>query len=291
MHDAAFIPKVAVLLAAYNGISWINEQVDSILKQTDVDVELFISIDQSNDGTYEWCKKLEALNNNINVLPYGERFGGAASNFYRLIRDTNISNFNFVALSDQDDIWLSKKLSHAIDLIKEQNLDALSSDVIAFWNDEREYLVKKSYPQKLYDHFFESAGPGCTYVFTVSSFERFKIFLENDWKQVVKVDLHDWMIYAFYRENNMKWLIDDIPLLKYRQHTMNQVGVNSGIQAYKKRLKLVKEKWYRREVEKISHLLGRKSPSRLFCLKNFLQLRRRPRDAFTLLMMNLVGLF
>ena len=47
--------KVAVLLAAYNGEAWIKEQLDSILKQIDVEIYLFISIDLSIDSTYELC--------------------------------------------------------------------------------------------------------------------------------------------------------------------------------------------------------------------------------------------
>ena len=50
--------SVAVLLAAYNGIRWINEQINSILNQKYVNVVVYISVDISSDGTYEWCKEL-----------------------------------------------------------------------------------------------------------------------------------------------------------------------------------------------------------------------------------------
>ena len=45
------LPKVAVLLAAYNGMQWIEEQLTSILGQSAVDVTVYISIDPSTDGT------------------------------------------------------------------------------------------------------------------------------------------------------------------------------------------------------------------------------------------------
>lgn len=272
-------------------MQWIEEQINSIFKQSDVETTIFISVDLSKDGTYEWCKELAARNNRIVVLPYGERFGGAAKNFYRLIRHVDFSNFDFVSLADQDDIWLSDKLSHAISLIKTKNVDALSSDVIAFWDNGDEKLVKKSFKQKEYDYLFEAAGPGCTYVFTGAGLRVFKEFLKANWKQVNQVDLHDWMLYAFYRHKGMKWFIDNTSLMRYRQHASNQVGLNSGMQAYKKRMNLVKQKWYRGEVEKISSLLRKGMPSRGFCIKHFWQLRRRPRDAFALLVMNVIGIF
>ena len=34
------IPKIAILLAAFNGKDWLQEQIDSILAQKDVDVSI-----------------------------------------------------------------------------------------------------------------------------------------------------------------------------------------------------------------------------------------------------------
>ena len=79
-------PTVAVLLAAFNGIKWIEEQIESILNQKDVNLDIYISIDLSNDGTYEWCEELAIKNSNVNILPYGNHFGSAGKNFFRLIK-------------------------------------------------------------------------------------------------------------------------------------------------------------------------------------------------------------
>ena len=146
--------SVVVLLAAHNGMRWIESQIDSIVNQDIVDVDIYISVDKSNDGTFEWCSNLAMKNPNIQVLPYGGIFGGAAKNFYRLIKDVDFNRYDYVAFSDQDDIWDSSKLSFAIDKIKCNNLDAYSSDVIAFWSSGKEVLIKKSYPQKRFDYFF-----------------------------------------------------------------------------------------------------------------------------------------
>ena len=273
-------------------MQWIEKQIDSILNQRNVNVTIFISVDLSVDGTYEWCQVLQEQNRKVVILPYGERFGGAAKNFFRLIRDVNFSDFNFVSLADQDDIWLPNKLQHAISLIQLGGYDAVSSDAMAFWEDGREKLVKKSYPQKIYDYLFEAAGPGCTYVFKTSALVNFQKFLSTNHVSTNKVALHDWMIYAYFRHNGFNWLIDDMSMINYRQHANNNVGFNSGLKAYKKRISLIKQKWYRAEVEKISQLIGNKVELSLFFrLKNFWQLRRRPRDVFVLFMMNLLGIY
>jgi len=286
-------PKIAVLLAAYNGIQWIEEQVNTILNQSNVDVTIFMSVDLSTDGTYEWCQVLQEQNSKVVVLPYGERFGGAGKNFYRLIRDVDFSSFDYVSLADQDDIWLSDKLIHAINQIQQKSLDAYSSDVIAFWEDGREEVIKKSQPQKQFDYIFEAAGPGCTYVLTVDSFLKFKAFLVGN-SLAGDFKLHDWLIYAFYRKNGLKWFIDDEASMRYRQHANNQVGFNKGLKAYKTRVAHVRDKRFRREVEKLLGLLGYPegfSLNRYSLILNFSKLRRRRRDAYVLLAFNLLSWF
>jgi rhamnosyltransferase len=289
-------PKIAVLLAAYNGHNWIQEQVRTILCQKNVIVKIFISIDLSNDDTYQICSKLEREEKQIVILPYGNIFGGAAKNFYRLIRDVDLSHFDYVSLADQDDIWDSSKLQYATRIIEQDDLDGYSSDVIAFWKSKREKLVKKSFPQKKFDYFFEAAGPGCTYVLKKQSIQKFKNFLIVNWEYISLVELHDWMIYAYFRSQDMKWKISNKPLVSYRQHEHNQFGSNTGLKSYLIRFNKIKTKWYRKEVQKIIYLLNENSDQdislkRFFLLKNFWYLRRRPRDAIFLLIMNIFQIF
>jgi len=290
------LPSVAVLLAAYNGISWIKEQVDSIFAQNAVDIDLYLSVDLSNDGTYEWCQSLAKSNPSVTVLPYGEQFGGAAKNFFRLLKDVDFSDYDYVALADQDDIWLDNKLSHAIAGIEAKKVGAFSSDVTAFFPDGREALVKKSYPQKRLDHFFEAAGPGCTYVFRSTALQEFKQFLLSNWAEVNRITFHDWIIYAYFREHALGWHIDNKPLMRYRRHESNVIGANSGFSAYKKRIAMVGGGWYRQQVSAIFSLLHpsekrSKLFSRLFLIKNFWQLRRHPKEAVILLLFLLLGVY
>src|SRR5438093_9922184 len=100
------IPNCVVVLAAYNGMQYIEEKVRSILDQKNVRVTLVVSIDASNDGTEEWFNKLAIHDSRVILLPHGFKFGGAAKNFFRLIREVDLSGFDCLALADQDDIWL-----------------------------------------------------------------------------------------------------------------------------------------------------------------------------------------
>ena len=60
--------KISVLLAAYNGEKWIQDQLDSIIAQKNINIHIFISIDFSNDNTLDLCKTFELENNFLPIL-------------------------------------------------------------------------------------------------------------------------------------------------------------------------------------------------------------------------------
>ena len=157
-------PTVAVCLAAFNGVRWLAEQLDSILLQRDVEVTVFVSVDASTDGTEQWFDVRATENAQIIVLPHGEHFGGASRNFFRILRDVDFTGFDYVCFADQDDIWLTGKLLRAHQILTKTGAAAYSSNVVAFWCSGRKVLVEKSQPQRQWDYLFEAAGPGCTYV-------------------------------------------------------------------------------------------------------------------------------
>lgn len=288
-------PQIAVLLTAFNGMRWIDEQVESIFNQEGVSVTIFISVDLSTDGTYEWAKGLESKHQNVVLLPYGERFGGAGPNFIRLIKDAELSDFDAVSFADQDDIWLPQKLVTAYAEIESGRCDVYSSNVTAFWADGREVLINKSQGKRKLDHFFEAAGPGCTYVFSRCAMQDFKGFIVKSGEKIKKISLHDWLAYAFICEQGYTWYIDDWPSMRYRQHNNNQVGTNNSITAYKKRFVMIKNKWLRSQINMIVSLVAPekyvKLNSRIYLILNFTQLRRSFRDRYFLLAMILSGIY
>lgn len=224
-------PKVAILLAAYNGENWIIDQLDSILRQRNVDVTIYISIDKSSDSTLQIVQNISAKEPRIKCLPYGESFRSAAQNFYRLIADVDFSGFDFISFSDQDDIWFEDKLSRAIDSFVTDSHHAYSSNVVAFWSSGSRVMIDKAQAQKPYDYFFEAAGPGCTYVLPVFMAKKFQEFIRSRPLSAYKKIPHDWLLYAYIRSQGYKWWIDPKPSMDYRQHERNVVGANVGTRA------------------------------------------------------------
>lgn len=257
------LPHVAVLLAAYNGMSWIEEQLASILAQSNVQVSVFISVDPSTDSTESWCADYALTHPNVTLLLPAGPFKGAARNFFRLVRDVDFSPYHFVSFSDQDDIWYPDKLERAIAKLRSDDIDGYSSNVVAFWPNGRRMLVDKAQPQVQWDHLFEAAGPGCTYVLKPALAAGFKRLIVDEWERVQEVALHDWFCYAYARSHGFKWLIDPVPGMDYRQHADNQVGVNAGLAQSMVRLRKMWQGWWFEQVRLIGDLVGQDLPPSL----------------------------
>ncbi|MER2104683.1 MAG: glycosyltransferase [Pseudomonas atacamensis] len=249
-------PKIAVLLAAYNGIQWIEEQLNSIQDQQGVDVAVYISVDPSTDNTERWCAEYAERFDNVTILPTIGMFGGASRNFFRLIRDVDFKEYDFVAFADQDDVWCPQKLVIAVSTMNDKKADAYSSNVTAFWPDGRTCVLDKAQSQVKWDFLFEAAGPGCTYVLSKYFSEQLKLSIIEQWSRIQTVSLHDWYCYAFARSRGFRWFIDSTPSLLYRQHDRNQMGANKGIVSLVYRFKTITSGWWFGQIKLITTLVG-----------------------------------
>lgn len=263
---------VAVLLAAYNGRQWIEEQIASILNQNNVYLKIFISIDPSTDTTREFLEQSYIQHDQIVILPDIGKFGGAAKNFFRLMRDVDCSIFDYVAFADQDDIWFPDKLCRAIQKLDETKSDGYSSNVLAFWEDGKNELVQKSQMQCKYDYLFEAAGPGCTYVMRKNLAQKIKQKIIGRWEEVNQLWLHDWFCYAYARSNGFTWFIDEKPSMCYRQHNSNQVGVNKGLEAFLHRFTIIIKGDAISQSLSVAVLIGMENDSFVKKWKNFTRL-------------------
>lgn len=250
------MPKIAILLTAFNGQRWLEEQLNSILSQENVILDLYISDDLSLDRSPEIIRGYTKRFANVTALPSHANHGNAAQNFFRLIRDIDFTEYSYVAFSDQDDIWHPEKLAIALDTIQGKNIDGYSSNVTAFWPDGKTQLIHKAQPQTKYDFMFESAGPGCTFVISQKLALSLQELLIKKQIALQSVALHDWFIYAFARSRGYQWYIDPTPTLLYRQHAENVVGANTGIKAMMSRLSKLKQGWYLQQILFIANELG-----------------------------------
>ena len=221
---------IYVLLAAFNGAPYIKRQLVSILNQTFKPSKILVNIDHSSDKTLSIVQEYANKNPEIQTLNTNRRFGSAASNFINLIINANLSDVDFIALADQDDVWKENKLERAIQKLQ-QGYDGYSSNVEAFWDGGRKKILVKNQPQKDFDHLFESAGPGCTFVMTKKLALSLQEFLKGGQFNQLN-NYHDWLIYSYAKSNGFEWYMDYYPSVEYRQHTANAFGANVGVKAF-----------------------------------------------------------
>ena len=288
------LPKVAICLTAYNGMKFIEEQINSLLLQRHIYHQIYVSIDQSTDNTYNFINNWATTEPKLKILPFGDHFGCAASNFFRILTAIDLNQFDYICFSDQDDIWSETKLNRAIEIITKNNIAAYSSNVIAFWPNGRQKLINKSQRQTEWDYMFESAGPGCTFVLTKNLALELQALLLTKQPSIKDIHLHDWFIYAFTRSRNYKWFIDHQSHMLYRQHDHNVVGANVGFKAKINRWNKLKSGWLISQAILIADILGYSESlpiqrlrrynlfDRLFLILNIHKLRRRIRDRLAL---------
>jgi len=241
--------KVLVLLATYNGELWVTDQINSILTQKDVDVTLVVSDDRSTDDTVPTIVRNFGHLPNVVLRTWEEGSGSAGANFRRLFRSTQDASFDYVALADQDDIWNEKKLASAVAQLQENDADGYSCTSTAFWESGKEERLTQNPLVRKMDFLFEGAGQGCTFVLTADLFRRVQAFCLTHRDLSEQFHYHDWLIYLLARSWGKKWYFDVNSWIRYRQHGSNEIGSKGSIGAVAKRLQLIKNGWYRRQID------------------------------------------
>jgi rhamnosyltransferase len=284
--------KICVLMATYNGVEYIEEQILSILNQQDVKVTLYVSDDLSTDNTLSVIHRFKP-HGNVHLLSNQHKFGSAGKNFFSLIERVNFDEFDFVAFADQDDIWNVDKLyKSALYLEQTEGCAGVSSCVDAFWPDGRIFFVNKALPQKNFDYFFESAGPGCTYLFRSSFAGELQSLLRSKPWIHTSVFFHDWLVYAYARKMGCGWHVLPFSTIKYRQHGKNETGVNAGFSAFLMRVRKLKSGWAFDQVYAVATAVGYQDDLKFFFpvqaranfkfFLNFREMRRKLSDALIL---------
>lgn len=263
-------PKVLILMATFNGEKWIMEQMNSIVNQSGIDIKILVSDDLSSDQTVNMIKK--KYGNHVEFLDNESNFGSAGKNFMNLYQHANANEYDYVALSDQDDIWKDNKLIKSINSINSNNVDFCSSYVEAFWQNGKKSVLKQNTYITDYDFIFEGAGQGCTFVMKQDFFKKFTLFFKkNSIDKNTNFYYHDWLIYIFARMTNHSWHHIKESLMDYRQHDNNDTGAKVSLLGITARIKKIRNGWYKKQIAealKISFLADDKF-EKLHNLKKF----------------------
>jgi glycosyltransferase involved in cell wall biosynthesis len=100
------MPKISVIIPAYNSASYLSDAVESVLNQSFQDFEIIIIDDGSTDNTKEIAEKyIQKHGNKIRYFYQGNKGVGAARN-----KGIEESKGEYIAFLDSDDILLPESL-------------------------------------------------------------------------------------------------------------------------------------------------------------------------------------
>ena len=236
--------KVAILLATYNGETYIREQIDSLLRQSYTEWNLFIHDDGSTDRTPEIIRDYERIYpDRIHVLS-GKPCGGAKENFFYIMRQVTAP---YVMFCDQDDVWLPEKIEETLSQMK--TLEAQSGTEIPalVFSDlsvvdgnlnliaDRMSVYQKLDPDRVRPEnlMVQNVITGCTVMAN-----RALVELALKVRNTDNAIMHDWWCALVASVFGQISYIDK-PLVLYRQHGTNSVGAKkiSSVKYLKAKLK------------------------------------------------------
>ena len=223
--------KARILLATYNGASYLDAQLQSYLEQDHDDWGLWVSDDHSTDGTWEILQTFQNAHPDREiVLKRGPR-RGAAANFLTLLTDPDLPP-GPVALSDQDDVWMPHRLSLGL-----SGLDRAHATVSAAHTVETDAELvptkrkaRRLPPPSFHNAMVQNVLAGNTITLNAAALSALRQGGAPD------VPFHDWWIYLRMTAVGARILVRRPPVLFYRQHGRNTLGAHRGIIAGAARL-------------------------------------------------------
>jgi len=222
--------RAAVLLATYNGDSYISEFLESLCAQSMKDFEVFVRDDGSTDSTLETLHEYSSRLS-IHLLPPGPRLG-PAKGFFRLLEEAG-DGFDCYFFADQDDYWYSDKVERAMTALKGQpDPIALYCSRLEYVDQHLEHLKFSRVPWclSINNAAVENIATGCTVAITRET--RLAVITSKS----ETIIMHDWWLYFFCSAFG-KVIYDPVPSIKYRQHAKNAIrAATSVFEDFRRRL-------------------------------------------------------
>ncbi|HRZ87442.1 MAG TPA: glycosyltransferase family 2 protein, partial [bacterium] len=210
-------PLISIALATCNGGAYLREQLDSLYAQTYRPIEVVVCDDHSDDDT-------AAI-----LDDYSRRCGLVYSvNQYRLGMIRNFEKVlgrctgEYIALADQDDIWMPHKLERLSRAIGDRSLVYSDAELI----DERDamiapslFAVSKARTDRTASFEYlvcNACVTGCTALFRADLLRRALPIPQCE-------TYHDWWLSVVASRERGVVCVPE-PLVRYRQHQDNYAG-------------------------------------------------------------------
>ena len=232
------INDITVIMATYNGSKYLEAQMESIIGQSHKPYRIRVFDDVSSDNTLQLLKTYEKRTN-IEVIQRPQNLG-VIRNLKAAL--ATIDGPEYIALADQDDVWLPQKLEISLGALKEIDIDPkkpalVYSDLMvidqagqhvsdSFW----EILGLSKYQHVLSTLVYGNVVTGCASLMNAALLP---------YAQDIPEDLstyHDaWLALCAFCFGKVKTI--KTPLIQYRLHPENLTFYSSDVPKIKDRIK------------------------------------------------------
>lgn len=222
--------EIAILLSTYNGEKYLEEQLMSLLSQTNKMWKCYIRDDRSNDKTQQIIDKY--------IQNYPQKFQqffadknmGPAQSFMSLLLDYSYDEKYFM-FCDQDDVWKENKIEKTLEKMREfedggnkailvhSDLEVVDENLVILHTSMKQSSKLNPRNTKIENLILQNNITGCTVMINDC--------LRREIKKDKNIIMHDWwiaMIASICGE--IKYINDS--LILYRQHSSNSIGAKEG---------------------------------------------------------------
>jgi glycosyltransferase involved in cell wall biosynthesis len=221
------LPEVEVLLATFNGELYLSEFLESLCSQQGVEIHLRVSDDGSTDGTLDIIDSYKNKFESCEIYSGPQK--GPSANFFSLIEK---ATYGFVALADQDDIWLPNHLVSSIKrLAVTPDIPSMTFSAVMEFGENLKFesIWPNRFPgEDIRTILTENLARGCTIVLNSKAIDLIKFHPPEN------AIMHDWWILLLiYSSGSVTW--STLPEVRYRIHEKNAVGSQPIFQIRAKR--------------------------------------------------------
>lgn len=213
-------------MCTYNGEKYLRAQLESFENQTHKNWHLIVSDDGSVDGTLRILEEFEERWGSEKLSVRHGPKNGFCANFLSLAADGQIEA-DYFAFSDQDDVWLPRKLAAALaKLDGNQAVPGLYCGRTTYVKDDlKPYAMSPlfAFPGTFRNALVQSIAGGNTMLFNKPA----KKLIETAGR--LNPVSHDWWLYQMVTASGGEVFYDPESFVLYRQHPQALVGGSNGL--------------------------------------------------------------
>lgn len=235
---------IVIALCTYNGARFLEAQLQSYVQQRHTNWSLWVSDDGSTDDTLDILydfQRNQADSHSVHIIRGPGQ--GVCANFLSLLCHPEFPK-SYVALSDQDDVWMPGKLACGLHKVSQVPALTVLYGAQSHHTDLNLRPIGTSHLARSCPEFrnalVQNVVSGHSIILSPQALE-----LVRSVGVPESAAFHDWWLYQLITGAGGHVILDEACVLQYRQHSSNLMGASRGLISTVKRMGLMRQRIYK----------------------------------------------